>query len=111
MKKMLLVFPKSNTIGFGDLRYIKHLTKKSGGPMNAALPTIAGLTPEDFDIKIVDENFESIPFDEHFDLVGLTGFPTQIARAHHIAKEYSTAIFAILYNYLKYFAHNAQNIW
>jgi len=43
--------------------------------MNAtplALPILRALTPEDIDVKTVDENHDVIPYDEHWDLVGIT---------------------------------------
>lgn len=37
------------------------------------MPQLAAVTPDDFEVKIVSETSEPIPFDEHWDLVGLTG--------------------------------------
>jgi radical SAM superfamily enzyme YgiQ (UPF0313 family) len=34
---------------------------------------LAAVTPENFDVRVVSETSEPIPFDEHWDLVGLTG--------------------------------------
>ncbi|MBU1147374.1 MAG: hypothetical protein KKD11_03390, partial [Candidatus Omnitrophica bacterium] len=46
------------------------------------LLTIAALTPSNFEIRLIDENFESINFDEDFDLVGITGMTQQATRAY-----------------------------
>lgn len=53
--------------------------------LSTALLTIAALTPRDFKIKLIDENFDSIDFNEDFDLVGITGMTQQITRAYQIA--------------------------
>ncbi len=51
------------------------------------LGIVAALTPSDWDIKIIDENFE--PFDYmDADMVGLTAFTASINRAYEIAGLY-----------------------
>ena len=57
--------------------------------MNVALPTVAALTPEEFEIRIIDENVEQIDFDIHYDIAGITGFVTQFFRAQKLAEEFS----------------------
>lgn len=84
-KSLLLVYPKSFTPAFGDMRYVPYLTKRSG-LMPVSLPTVASLTPEDWDIKIVDENIEPIDFKTKYDIVGITGYHTQI----HVAEKLAT---------------------
>ena len=37
-----------------------------------SLPVLASLTPPEFEIKIIDEYFEEIPFDDPADLIGLS---------------------------------------
>ena len=86
-KKLLLVFPKSLSVGFDDVENIRSLTGRSG-LMNASLATIAALTASDFDVKIIDENLEAIDFDEPFDLVGITGFYLHIGPAARIARKF-----------------------
>lgn len=51
-----------------------------------ALPTIAGLTPRDFDITIIDENKEKINFDNYYEIIGITAMTQQATRAYEIAK-------------------------
>lgn len=53
--------------------------------LSTALPTIAALTPGDFDIHIIDENCEMVDFDEPFDLVGVTVLTPLAPRAYQIA--------------------------
>jgi radical SAM superfamily enzyme YgiQ (UPF0313 family) len=56
--------------------------------IGASFPTIAGTTPGDHDISIVDENLETIDFDQNCDLVGVTGMTQQADRAYEIADEF-----------------------
>jgi radical SAM superfamily enzyme YgiQ (UPF0313 family) len=51
-------------------------------PLNLAI--IAGLTPKTWDVKILDENFETFQFEEA-DLVGFTSFTSTCARAYELA--------------------------
>jgi radical SAM superfamily enzyme YgiQ (UPF0313 family) len=55
-------------------------------PLN--LLTIAALTPGDIEIKVIDEHFENIDFNEVFDLVGITAMTQQAFRAYEIAGEF-----------------------
>jgi len=54
----------------------------------AALPLIAALTPDDIEIRIIDENIEEINFDEKVDIVGITSNTFQSIRAYEIADEF-----------------------
>jgi len=88
-KKLLLVFPKSPPSSYVDLRFSDILTRTPGGVMNVALPTVAALTPGEFEVRIIDENVEQIDFDTPYDIVGITGFVTQFFRAQTLAEEFS----------------------
>jgi radical SAM superfamily enzyme YgiQ (UPF0313 family) len=52
------------------------------------LPHLAALTPPAFHIRLVYETIEPIPFTERWDLVGLTGMGSGVARAWQIADEF-----------------------
>jgi radical SAM superfamily enzyme YgiQ (UPF0313 family) len=53
-----------------------------------SLLTIASHTPKDIQIKLIDENIETIDFNEEFDLVGITAMTQQAFRAYEIAGEF-----------------------
>ena len=89
-KTILLIFPKNNSRTYDDISGdSKFLMKKPGGMVNVSLATVAALTPAEFAVRIVDENIESIDYNEPYDLVGITGYSTQLHRAHEIAAEFS----------------------
>lgn len=52
------------------------------------LPYVAAVTPPDIEVKIVDEAFEKINFEEKVDLVGLTAQTPVAPRAYQIAGEF-----------------------
>lgn len=58
--------------------------KYSWTGFSGALPLIAGLTPRGYSIQIIDENFDTIDFNEKFDLVGITSMTQQATRAYQI---------------------------
>lgn len=56
---------------------------------NLGLLTIAALSKEVFeDIVYIDENFDTINFDESFDLVALSALTNQVERAYEIADRF-----------------------
>ena len=55
-------------------------------PMNLAL--LAGCTPEQYEIAIVDETMEEVDFDAEVDLAGITCMTALAPRAYGIAKEF-----------------------
>jgi len=52
------------------------------------LPYVAAVTPPDVEVKIVDETFEKINFEEKVNLVGLTAQTPAAPRAYQIAEEF-----------------------
>jgi radical SAM superfamily enzyme YgiQ (UPF0313 family) len=67
-----------------DIRTILHFWSGIG----LGLPTIAALTPETHDVRIIDENKESIPSERDFDIVGITAMTHQADRAYKIAADF-----------------------
>ena len=79
MKKLLLVNPVGQTSGY--------LLSKFSTIPPLSLAYIGAMTPSDWEVKIADENFGPIPF-EDADLVGITAFTSSIRRAYEIAVKY-----------------------
>jgi radical SAM superfamily enzyme YgiQ (UPF0313 family) len=52
------------------------------------LPMLAALTPDHWDATLVNETVQDIPYDEPWDLVGITGMGSGIVRAWVIADEF-----------------------
>lgn len=52
------------------------------------LPYLAALTPPDWEVRIVDECFEPVNFDEPCDLVGISFMSHHAPRAYQIADEF-----------------------
>ncbi len=78
-KKLLLINPVGRRSGYLLSRFILF------SPLGLAY--VAGATPPDWDIRILDENFEPFQFEEA-DLVGITAFTANINRAYEIARIY-----------------------
>ncbi|MCR3921269.1 MAG: B12-binding domain-containing radical SAM protein [Firmicutes bacterium] len=81
MKKKLLLINPSNPCKTGLT-----INRSSRFPP-LGLGIIAALTPDDWNVKIIDENIEAFEFEEA-DLVGITAFTASAKRAYDIAKEY-----------------------
>ncbi len=79
-KTLLLVNP-ANKSGTG------FIMNKDTRYQPLSLGIIAALTPSDWKVKIIDENFRDFRYYEA-DLVGLTAFSSTISRAYELAKIY-----------------------
>jgi radical SAM superfamily enzyme YgiQ (UPF0313 family) len=80
--KIKLICPTSYDL---DNKLIK-LKQASLPPLSILY--LAGLTPEEHEVKIVDECVQPIDFDEAADLVGITALTFTAKRAYQIADEY-----------------------
>jgi radical SAM superfamily enzyme YgiQ (UPF0313 family) len=79
-KKLILVNPVNpHRAGFS----INHSSKFP--PLSLGI--IASLTPDDWDVEVIDENFDEFSF-RHADLVGITAFTSAANRAYEIAAIY-----------------------
>jgi len=85
--KILLVFPKI-LHGATSVRDKGSWTQIIFGYPIITLPHIAAITPEKYDAKIVNENYEDINFNEDCDLVGITCYTMTAPRVYEIADEF-----------------------
>ena len=85
--KILLVFPK---IEHGVTTYRDKRTpfaKLFGNP-SLSLPQVAACTPPGHEIRILNENFEKIDFDEKWDLVGINVLTMTAPHVYKISEEF-----------------------
>lgn len=79
-KKLLLVLPRGERGYFGKV-------SRSGkaGFVRLGLPTVAAITPSDWDVEILDARVAPVDFSKRVDLVGITAFTSEIPHAYEIA--------------------------
>jgi radical SAM superfamily enzyme YgiQ (UPF0313 family) len=85
--KVLLVFPR---IEHGATTYRDKGSWTSilfGYPI-LTLPHMAGITPKKYNVKIVNENYDNLDFDEDCDLVAITCYTMTAPRVYEIADEF-----------------------
>lgn len=83
-RRLLLINPKHDASFWG----FEHAMALLGGTYSnapLALLTVAALTPDDWDIEIVDENIRAVDLDAPCDVVGITAMNVQAARAFELA--------------------------
>jgi radical SAM superfamily enzyme YgiQ (UPF0313 family) len=85
--KILLVTPR-NPESFWTYDSILPVIGKHCVFPNLSMPTVAGLTPREHEIVLVDENVEEIDFDADADIVGVTGYIIHQQRILEIAEEF-----------------------
>lgn len=83
-----LINPKRKYRYPWDLKEICHIMGRKTAVHPLALPTVAALTPDHYNIKIIDEEIEPINFKLKPDIVGITAMIPNISRAYEIADQY-----------------------
>jgi hypothetical protein len=86
-KRILLVNPLPS-LSLYSWPEVRDITGHPAYIMNIAPPTLAAMTPPEVEVSIVDEAVEPVSFDGDWDLVGVTGYLTQMRRMCEIADEF-----------------------
>lgn len=87
MRRIVLIQPETPE-NFWTLHGFLHLMGKKGNIPPIALATVAALTPEDYQVEIIDENIQSIDFGIDCDIVGISGYTVHAPRMFAIAAEF-----------------------
>lgn len=86
--KIKLINPRFHSRYFWDFKKMNEVLGRRANNFLLALPTLAGITPREHEVILVDDNIDTVDFDEKVDLVGLTGMTCYINRSFEIADEY-----------------------
>ena len=86
-KRILLVNPLPS-LSLYSWPAVADITGHPAYIMNIALPTLAALAPPGVEITIVDESITPVSYEGDWDLVGITGYLTQMRRMCEIADEF-----------------------
>jgi radical SAM superfamily enzyme YgiQ (UPF0313 family) len=79
MPRLLLINPSNIHKGLGNIR------STAWPPLN--LPYLAALTPDHYQIEVIDENIEPFKF-QKADIVGITAYTSSVSRGYDIAQMY-----------------------
>ncbi len=82
---LLLVSPAHASRNLWTLKEVGELIGKGVASYPLALPYLAAMTPEHWDVRLVDEEMDPVPVGERPDLVGVTAMATNVGRAYEIA--------------------------
>jgi radical SAM superfamily enzyme YgiQ (UPF0313 family) len=85
--KVLLIFPRIEH-GQTTIKDKKSWTSKIFGNPIITLPHIAALTPSKHQVKIVNENYTDLDFNEECDIIGITCYTMTAPRVYEIADEF-----------------------
>ena len=85
--KICLIAPRNPESFWTFDRILPSLNKKCVFP-NLSLPTVAGITPREHEVVLMDENVEEIDFDVDADIIGLTGYVIHKRRIFELAAEF-----------------------
>ncbi|MCL5269706.1 MAG: B12-binding domain-containing radical SAM protein [bacterium] len=81
-KRLLLILPRTERGYWGKVRHGK------AGLVRLSLPTVAALTPPDWEVTIHDARVDPVDYGRPVDLVGITAFTSEILSAYAIADEF-----------------------
>src|SRR6516165_6882110 len=98
MARVCLINPRFPTSFWGLDQALPLLGKAANMPV-LALPVLAGLTPPEHEVVLLDENVQEIDFDalRSFDIVGITGMTVQRDRMREILEELAErSIFTVI---------------
>jgi len=93
--KIALISPKGNFLSrnpdfkeFWEKAQELQFYRRYWSGLSTGLLTVGALTPRDLKVELIDENIESIDFDEDYDLVAISSMTQQAIRAYQIADEF-----------------------
>lgn len=86
--KLLLINPKQKYKHYSTQVGTTTLLGKKNTLAPLSLAILASLTPNNYDIQILDEEVEVIPFNEKVDIVGITGLTNTIDQGFAIADKF-----------------------
>ena len=90
MKKLLLIEPAGKVqYRINGFRYFERISNRDYfRKPSLALGVLAGLTPPDWEIEILQEPVDTIDYDARADLVGITAVTHTVKRGYEIAGEF-----------------------
>lgn len=94
---LFLLSPRQRFINYPAHMELARMFGKRRFMIPLALPTIAALTPDHYDIRIYDEEIEEIPDDEVPDIVGITTLAATANRAFELGDRYRKMGATIVY--------------
>ena len=83
---LLLINPKRKYRYPWDLKEVCQIMGRKTAVHPLALPTVAAMTPDNYNIHIIDEEIEPINFQLEPDIVGITAMIPNITRAYEFAR-------------------------
>ena len=85
---LFLISPHQKFINYPAHVQLAKMFGKKRLMIPLALPTVAALTPDHYDIQIYDEDIENLPIRKFPDIVGITTLAATITRAYELADNY-----------------------
>lgn len=85
---LLLINPRRRYRYYWDFKELCKMMRKRASILPLALPVVAALTPEQYDITIIDEEMEPLRFEPKPDLVGITAIGPNVKRGYEIADRF-----------------------
>jgi radical SAM superfamily enzyme YgiQ (UPF0313 family) len=89
--RLLLISPKQEYIGYTAHVPLARMFGKKRLMIPLALPLVAAYTPDNYEIRIIDEETEQLPDDFHPDIVGITTLNATMPRSFELGDRFRAA--------------------
>ncbi len=87
-KKIFLILPAQKYPNYYGQTELSKMLGKKKFMLPLSMPMIAALTPDIYDVRIIDEEIEKLPTNDLPDLVGISALATTALRAYEIGDWY-----------------------
>ena len=94
---LFLISPRQRFINYPAHSEMAKMFGKKRFMIPLALPTIAALTPDHYDIRIFDEEIEALPKNEKPDIVGITTLAATSKRSFELGDKYRAMGVKVIY--------------
>jgi radical SAM superfamily enzyme YgiQ (UPF0313 family) len=85
---LFLINPRQRYANYYAQTELSRILRKKRFMVPLSVPTVAALTPDNYKVRIIDEEIEPLPSDEMPDIVGITTLAATILRVYEIADFY-----------------------
>lgn len=87
-KRIFLILPAQKFVNYYGQTELSKILGKKKFMLPLSMPMLAAITPPQYDVRIIDEEMEKIPFDDLPDLVGISALATTALRAYELGDFY-----------------------
>ena len=87
-KRIFLILPAQKYVNYYGQTELSKMLGKKKFMLPLSMPMIAAITPQQYEVRILDEEMEKIPLNDLPDVVGISALATTATRAYELGDFY-----------------------